>query len=208
MKQWIIGLLTITVVGCAAPPTRFAIENQFYDQVEGKSIESSLTEYLSGKADFQNANDEYVFDIPYYEYGGIAYLNEDVQASKVFRKLCESKEGSVLPERNSSSKTWHCVNHKESSEPVTMRYRYSSGGTMFFSLIASKTIAEEKSLEISKRQELNDIYKRRAMNFRENLKTGDRATAGLIIEVRKPLALLQKYGSNKQVWVDIDELWP
>ncbi|ERL41779.1 hypothetical protein [Pasteurella multocida] len=208
MKQWISGFLVLTVAGCAAPPTRFDVDKQFYEQVEGKSIESSLSEYLSGKADFQNLNDEYVFEIPYYEYGGIPYLNEEVKASKVFRNLCESKGGSVLPERKSDSKTWSCLNHNEGNDPIIMRYRFSSGGTMFFSLISTKAIEEERVREISKRQEINDIYKRRAMDFRENLKPGDRATAGLVIDVKKPLALIQKYGSNQQIWVDIAELWP
>lgn len=66
-------------------------------------------------------------------------------------------------------------------------------------------IAKEKA-DAKRRQEESARINRNNEAFRKNLKVGDKTSHGLVVEVKAPIALIQKEQTTK--WIRIDELYP
>jgi hypothetical protein len=100
---------------------------------------------------------------------------------------------------------WACIkDHAIQNVLVTDSHKTSN--RLELTLFTSSDIEAYRSLKREKAIALNDQKKIISLNFKEQLKAGDQTSVGMVIEVNRPLALVQT--SNGQTWFDIIMLEP
>jgi hypothetical protein len=198
-------LCTVSAIltGCSATPNRLDIDDDFISQSTNLSVESSLHQYFSTKADRAIEDKQYLFNIPYYEKSGIAYYDEEMAANSVVRDLCNTHNGNFTIITKEYSKAWYCI----TSDKISVTYKYMNG-TMIFGLENERERIKTRNTERAKQQKSDSDYKAYAIKFRKNLQIGDVSTLGLVIDINQPLVLVQQPNSNGLQWVNIAQIWP
>jgi hypothetical protein len=173
------------------------------------------------------AGASYYIDIPYYEEsagGGYVYPyeNEFTAAENAMSALCSvngftkgsakllSKEPEFIivdPSTTPNPHPWYWACIKDHAiQNVLVTDSHKTSNRLELTLFTSSDIEAYRSLKREKAIALNDQKKIISLNFKEQLKAGDQTSVGMVIEVKRPLALVQT--SNGQTWFDIIMLEP